>query len=377
MAKTKDGYYRASFTGEDGKRHEVYSKKKSDLADKVQEAKAKIKKNSKYIDTEKLTLDMWFAEWIESKGARKQVIENTIRQYDSVYKTNISPILGNQKVQKLDRRKVEAFQEATIRKMNNGEISATTCRFIFTLLKNILNSAVRKGIIEINPTNALEPVKNKGKKATETTHRALTREEQTAFFEAAKSNFYYEFMALMVLTGMRQGEVSALTMADIDYNKNVIHISKTATRDIDGKVIMGTNPKTKAGKRDIPLTEPIKAILNSQLKKRRMILNAAAVVSIESPIFVSSRGGFILNAYITKAIKSVLSQLEADGKHIEPFTSHAFRDTFATRFVEQTKDLQTLKTILGHESLQMTADLYAHVLDDTKQEAMNSLQIII
>ena len=53
------------------------------------------------------------------------------------------------------------------------------------------------------------------------------------------------------------------------------------------------------------------------------------------------------------------------------------RDTFATRFIEQGGTPQTLKTILGHSTLSMTMDLYAHVLPNTKAEEMNRVQISV
>lgn len=53
------------------------------------------------------------------------------------------------------------------------------------------------------------------------------------------------------------------------------------------------------------------------------------------------------------------------------------RDTFATRFIEQGGTAQTLKTILGHSTLSMTMDLYAHVLPNTKAEEMNRVQISV
>ena len=55
---------------------------------------------------------------------------------------------------------------------------------------------------------------------------------------------------------------------------------------------------------------------------------------------------------------------------IDRFTCHAFRDTFATRYIEEGGSAQVLKTILGHSSLSMTMDLYSHVMPDTKQKEM-------
>ena len=80
---------------------------------------------------------------------------------------------------------------------------------------------------------------------------------------------------------------------------------------------------------------------------------------------------------VNRNIRKILSGLREHGTVMEPFTSHALRDTFATRYIEQGGNPQTLKTILGHSSLSMTMDLYSHVLPNTRQEEMNRIVIEI
>ena len=85
----------------------------------------------------------------------------------------------------------------------------------------------------------------------------------------------------------------------------------------------------------------------------------------------------IHNHAINRAITKTLERLEAKGTYIDYFTAHALRDTFATRYIEQGGQPQTLKVILGHSSLAMTMDLYAHVLPNTKQKEMDNLYIAL
>jgi integrase len=94
-------------------------------------------------------------------------------------------------------------------------------------------------------------------------------------------------------------------------------------------------------------------------------------------VFTAVYGGLVHSHAINRAIASALSRLADKGIHIDHFTAHALRDTFATRFIEQGGQPQTLKTILGHSSLAMTMDLYAHVLPNTKQEEMNNIHIAL
>lgn len=82
----------------------------------------------------------------------------------------------------------------------------------------------------------------------------------------------------------------------------------------------------------------------------------------------------IASSTVSSAIDNVLKRLRQQGIEIERFTHHAFRDTFATRYVEEGGNMQTLQKILGHSSLAMTADLYAHVLPNTKQQEMQQIE---
>jgi integrase len=97
----------------------------------------------------------------------------------------------------------------------------------------------------------------------------------------------------------------------------------------------------------------------------------------KSLVFPSSTGRRMNNATANQAISRTLQRLENRGCPVDHFSCHAFRNTFATRFIEQGGNPQTLKTLLGHASLAMTMDLYSHVLPNTKQKEMDMLQIEI
>ena len=62
---------------------------------------------------------------------------------------------------------------------------------------------------------------------------------------------------------------------------------------------------------------------------------------------------------------------------MQPFSVHAFRDTFATRCIEQGMQPNTLKDLLGHSSLKMTMDLYAHVMPNTKHEELSKIRFAV
>lgn len=123
-------------------------------------------------------------------------------------------------------------------------------------LKSMLNSAVGDGIITRSPAAGVKPLKDDGKKASETYHRALTVEEQTLFVELLRPEWYYELIPLLFCTGMRVGEAAAITWKDVDYINNVIHISSTQSRTEGGKHTVDT-PESRTSDRDIPMNSGI------------------------------------------------------------------------------------------------------------------------
>ena len=358
--KRPDGMLEKRFTV-DGRRYSVYGKNVKEILQKEQEVRKEIEAGI-YTDNKKLTLDGYFEEWLADK--RGGIKGSTLKWYETYYKGHISPCFGTMKIQKIERRQVLAFQ----RGLAEGNLSTQTCNNIMKILKIILKDAVMDEIIPKNPAEGIKALKDVNAKAAETYHRALTEQEQKDFMQEMEDDYYYEFMAFLLCTGMRFGEAAALMWSDIDYRQNVIHVTKTAT--FNEERTTGT-PKSEAGKRDIPLNDTIKGVLIRQRKKQM------AIFGIEQMVFLSVFGRMVDNCTVNRAIGKALDRLEKKGKTIERFTSHAMRDTFATRYIEQGGNPQTLKTILGHSSLAMTMDLYSHVLPNTKQKEMDNLKIVL
>lgn len=356
VRKRADGTLEKRFTIE-GKRYSVYGRTNKEITEKELELRKKLSEGL-YVKNSKVTLDKYFEEW--KAGRRNTTKGNTLKTYSSYYYNHVSPVLGKKKVQDIERREIKNLQGRLMK-----ELSANTVNTAMKVVTAVFNDAVKDEIIARNPAAEIGALKSE-KKAVQTIHRALTEEEQIAFMSEAKEEHLYNFYALLLSTGMRPGEAAALTWDDIDEEKGVIHVRSTVTFTEDGKRVTGT-PKSEAGYRDVPIIPTARAALNAQrgnyiqFKTRR--------------VFSSVYGRMVDTATVNRSIQHVLKRLSAKGIEIPRFTAHAFRDTFATRFIEQGGQPQTLKVILGHNSLAMTMDLYAHVLPDFKNDEMQRVNI--
>lgn len=343
VRRRKNGLLEKRFTVE-GKRYSVYGYTIEELVDNERDKRDKL--SGKFI-----SVDEYFEMWI--KGKELTVKESTIRLYESNYRLYISPLIGDMRINRVNRRDIINIQYECSKNINS-----CTNNGMLRVAKVLFNDAIIDGYIDVSPCRGVRNIKE-GDKANETYHRALTIEEQKLFFEYCKDDYYYELFVLMIRTGMRLGEAGALYWSDIDYELNVIHVRRTITRDKKGVFVIGESTKSEAGNRDIPMNEGIREILTRQKEKNTGKL-----------VFISKRGYMISHSTVNREIRNVCISTG-----IDVITSHAFRDTFATRFIEQGGNPQTLKVILGHSSLSLTMDLYSHVLPNTKQEEMDRVVI--
>ena len=195
----------------------------------------------------------------------------------------------------------------------------------------------------------------------------MTQEQQALFMEYAKESYLYNFFAVMLRTGMRNGEMRGLKYTDIDKKKKVIHVERTL-KYIEGQGYFEDTPKTRTSRRDIPLTDATMELLDAQKNYWGF-----KVEKIDRYLFCNENGEPLSRDRVQAEIERVIKRIRTEGHEFERITPHIFRHTFATRAIEAGMQPQVLKTILGHSSLAMTMDLYSHVLPDTKAAEMEKI----
>ena len=368
IRKHRDGSLEVRFI-HNGERYMVRAGTHSELKSRERILRRKLEEEM----YEMQTLDTYFKTWIERKKLTSK--QATPYRYENWYWNHISPPLGHKRIGEITRSDVLRLQENMAAKYSPSSVNYTT-----RVLKIIFNSAIDDRLIDQNPAARAKDLKTTNKPATQTYHRALTEEEQLLFLQAAQNSYYYEFFALLLLTGLRHGEAAALTWGDIDWSANLIRVCRTLTYDLNGHTVTGP-PKSASSRRDIPMNEQIRTILQRQAQKTVDLLEMDSGEHLKAAQRVFFHrlhpDGFLNNRTANIELRKVLQQLTDEGHSIPSFTLHALRDTFATRFIEQGGNPQTLKSLLGHSSLSMTMDLYSQVMESTRQKEMNQMEITI
>lgn len=364
IRRRKDGTFEKRFTIE-GQRYSVYGKTQKECIENEMKRREEIA-NGIYKKNGRITLDQYFNEWIEQKKDHIRAI--TLHHYSHCYKIHISPVLGKRRIQNIERREIIDFQ----RKLTKRNMAGTVVD-IMALLSQIMKYAINDEIITRNVCDNIPRPKMKSR-AGETIHRALTAKELAIFFKYAGNDFAVNAFRLMLETGMRAGECCALQWRDIDYKNGVIHIRRTVTRNEAGKRIIGKTTKTEKSTRNIPINSVIHEILESQ-RALFVAIHGGKLYNINATVFWGNCSDFLTGERLNDKINNVLAKAEKAGEPIRHFSSHAFRDTFASMAAMKGVPMNVLKELLGHSSYAMTADKYCHPYEEQKREAMENLSI--
>ena len=356
ISQRKDGLYTARFTGRDGNRKQKYFKKLQECRKWIADAQFEDEHGDINVSGD-MTVDTWFEYWIKNiKGAT--IKYNTFSNYTNRFKYNISPCIG--KMLLVDVKPLHC--QNVLNQMASSGYKNTSINLVRITMNLLFDDAVENGLMHKNPVT--KTVKcTQGKESS--TRNAITKEEQTLFMNAIMKSGYYSQFALVLQTGLRVGELTGLKWSDIDFKNKCINVCRTLTyRDKEWRE---NSPKSKAGIREIPLTEEALKILKAEKSKR----SEAGVIPMQyhDVVFLSKNGVPILATTYNNALRPICKRIG-----IPQISMHILRHTFATRCIEAGMQPKTLQEILGHASIEMTMDIYVHVMKSTKLKEMSEIE---
>lgn len=366
FTRRKDGRLMLSFSVE-GKRYQVCGHNVADCREKEEEKRQRILEG--LTNNATITLRKYYHAWQDSR--RNSVKPSTIYTQNRRYE-HIDKELGAKKVVDISQADVIALQKKVSKKL-----TPTGANLIIELLKSILNGAVNARIINWNPCNGIKRVKDRKVKNNDTdNHRCVPESDLRLFFEYGHDSYYLEFFQMLYHTGMRTGELSALTWSDIDYKNEQIHITKTVTR-VSNKEYIVTTPKTHNSIRGIELTPCEIQILKSWRAKYLAI--HGNVINMDGRIFPASNGkSYVTTQNLCPVIKAILERIEKDtGRSIPHFSPHAFRDSYATQFIAQGGRVEVLAGLLGHKDIKITMNKYVKPNREMVQNEVRKISLVM
>ena len=307
-----------------------------------------------------MTTQTLLLEWLE-KFQKEHIKARTYNRYQGLIEMHIVPALGDQDISSLSRREIQNFlinQKKDGNMRSKETLSATSTNMMLSLLNLAFEYACDMEYIKENPCIRIRRARADTKKV----EAFSTDEQRSVEAEIAKSgDRRLHGIILCLYTGLRLGELIALTWSDIDFKLGTLKVTKTAYRAQNEYGMWNLcidTPKTESSERVIPLPQYI----TDMLSQDRDVAKTPYIVENKKAERMSIRSYQYLFERLT----------EKAG--VRKLNFHALRHTFATRALECGMDIKTLSELMGHKNASITLNRYAHSMMDTKIAAMNKLE---
>jgi len=340
----------------------------------LKELKAKVataeEKASKNISNDKITFGDFMDEWlktvhlIDKKDSTVELYKANFKNHIKGYRVSLIPI------GKLKATDMQAHYNLIYEKTE----SSSLVKSVHKIISPCLRYAFETGRIVNNFAPSLKiPHPTEDMSETKCKVNPMTLEQQFKFIELIKGHDHEVMFNLALDTGMRQGEIFALRWDDVDFNKKVIHITRSFRFvKIDEKkkrVGKFTDTKTKSSSRVIPLPERTADFLKAyKIKQQEKYKKLGYEITDKDLIFSTASGKPFDSRNILKRIKSIYKKMGIEEKNF-----HDLRHTYATRLFELGEQPKTVQALLGHSNVNITMSTYTHILDQTKEKAASKI----
>lgn len=307
------------------------------------------------------TLEAYLMYWLEAH--RMTVRKTTYVMHRGHLMSRVIPELGKIMLRKLT---VEMFQ-ALYQKWEKELLSPYTIILIHNIVRQALEDAVKWKKLAYNPVQHV-----KLPKVSKPEIPVLTTEEIDRLLKYARETTLYALFRMALLLGMRMGELLGLKWSDIDFEGATLRIERTVSYIKDPETerchfLVGP-PKTRAGKRTIPLPQDIIEVLQSHREQQVTIQRMATRWESLDLVFCTRNGNYLEAGHVRDVFNRLLNN--AGLKHMK---FHALRHNANAILRRMKIDAVVRKRILGHEKIDMTDDVYGHATQEDLREAAQQL----
>ncbi|MEO4054489.1 site-specific integrase [Solibacillus sp. CAU 1738] len=291
------------------------------------------------------------------------IVMSTYSKTEGYFKNHIIPFFGDMKVAKITVQHCEEFAVQLSKKLKYFH-------HIVNYASDVMDAAVRYNYINSNPFRI---AKIPNEQVQEKTDNYLEIQDFKVLLDYCKKLDLksYALLRLLMFTGMRKGELIAITWSDIDFSEKTLEIYEAYSYSKHNK---GNNIGLTKGKRsrNIVLDDQTLEVLKKwQQEQKNLFIQIG--IPIKSPdqqlVFSNSVNNFIKLDYSNQLLRKALDVL-----NLKYITVHGLRHTHATQLTEAEASLISIQQRLGHiEKTNTTDHFYVHVTKKVKINTLNSL----
>lgn len=373
IRQRSNGLWEARYVGADGRKHSLYGRTKRDATDRLRAAITEARQGILPVD-QRLTTAAYLSWWLET--VRETNRPSTHASYADVVRRYITPRIGRIALAKLQPDHVSGMLR-DIRK-ERPDLSATTVRYVYTVLRIALGRAVKVGKAHRNVATLIDPptrVRREVEPMSADEARtflgwvAERRPEPEAAGPIRPASRHEALYRVAITAGLRQGELLGLRWQDVDLDGAALTV-RHALSNVTGEL---GDPKTDTGRRTVGLEDSTVAALRAhRTRQARDRLAAGSRWTDLGYVFASSNGTPI---QARNLIRDYHRDLVAAG--VAKRTFHSLRHACATLLLEHGEEIANVSKLLGHSSLATTADFYGHLTPRISRRAADRMRDIL
>lgn len=398
--KRADGRWEAAgyLTTTDGRsrRVRVYGNTRKEAMDKLIGKIAASRRGVPVATDASVTVAAYVTAWLAGVAVHK-LRPTTYATYDRYVRTFIVPGLGHKRLAALTPKDVRTWLQDTasvcqccargwdaqrdpdarhkasrprccsVGNCCGKRISLGTQRYLRCILSAALAHAVREDEL---PRNAASAVRLGEVRPN---FQPFTAGEARAFLKVAKNSRLGPLYELALRTGLRRGELLGLRWADLDLVAGDLHVRQTLQRDPATRALVGYPPKSASSRRRIALPAACAASLRAHRSRQHAQRQTAGEGWQDHDLVFTRPDGRPLDGSTVHRLFGDLCGIAG----VRRIRFHDLRHSCATLLLEQGVDLVTIKELLGHSQIHVTANVYAHVRPRLQRNAIEAMDAVL
>ncbi len=300
-------------------------------------------------------------DWLETY-AKLNVRQSTYYEYKRILDRHLIPHLGGIELQQLSASHLDRMYATLLTKGRadgNGGLAPRSVLYTHRVLNSALHYALKQRLILYNPAVGVSNTPKPKKFHVE----VYTPEDMLKLLDAAQGSIFEVPIAFAGICGLRRGECLGMDIDSIDFENKVIHVVRQLI-DIEGDLVF-SEPKSEDSHRVIHAPDEVFVILQRRLAFIEHCKEVLRNGYTDHHLIVCENDGRPINPKgFTHRFKDFLKK-----NGMRPIRFHDLRHSCASLMLKSGVELKTASAILGHSSIGITADLYTHVLEDSKKNA--------
>lgn len=309
------------------------------------------------------TFNEIYEVWLVSY--RETVKESTLKHTLELFSNRILPKFGTLRIDKID----VLYCQKAVNEWGKQLVNASTVK---NYVGAVMALAVRLDYIPYNPVDRVTMPRRKRtvKRRSENFYDREQLQQFLSYLDAGNNEMAKIYFRVLAYTGMRKGELIALTYNDIDFKQSTISVNKTRAEGLKEFSIIQT-PKSEKSTRLIDVdSDTMQRLKQWQLKQRMFLLSIGVnAKQKEQLVFPNLKNKLLAPCAPAQWLNTVYRQHPS----LKRITVHGFRHTHASLLLEAGVPIKQVQMRLGHADIQTTLNIYAHVSKASQKEAVSKL----